>query len=78
VRSRSLAVSSERKLDGWKPWTATDNRSPILARHGYANLFLFFTASKPDPAFVQQALNFGSRSLGFQLKNRSEIAHFQP
>src|SRR5713101_7657428 len=52
VSSRSLRVSSERKLDGWKPWTATDNRSPILGRLGYANLFLFFPASKLDRAFA--------------------------
>ncbi len=49
VSSRSLAVSSERKLDGWKPWTATDNRSPILARTGYGNLFLLSPTAQISP-----------------------------
>jgi len=45
VMSRILPVSSDRKLDGWKLWTATDNRSPILPRFGYGNLLLL---SLPD------------------------------
>src|SRR2546426_8307474 len=40
ARSRSLAVSSDRKLDGWNPSTATDIRLPILSALGCRNLSL--------------------------------------
>src|SRR5213593_3911592 len=34
----SRAVSTVRKLEGWNPWTATDNRSPLATWLGWPNL----------------------------------------
>src|SRR6266702_8940453 len=67
ARSRSLAVSSDRKLDGWNPSTATDNRLPILSALGCGNLSLL---SRPYQ-MTSDAVRIGGSSkkeLGWNFK----------
>src|SRR5207249_7846682 len=47
IASASRGVSTARKLEGWNPWTATDNRSPLATWLGWRNL-LFINRARPQ------------------------------